>query len=402
MTTLTLVLPLVRPTAGSEFSYVLSDDGRSVAGQGSAALALLPRADSLVLAVPPRALSWHVVKLPPMAAARQRAALEGLLEDRLLDEPATLALAVSTRRRPDGSTLVAACDKDWLAAALHFFEQSGRPANRVVPQLPPQADAESGGMSLVASGTQEEAWLTVADHDGVVCVPLAQAHSLLSGGGPDLQAATLVAEPAVADMAERQVGRPAVIRSVADGLLAGSQSDWELAQFDLAISSGGRLARRWALGWAQFARAPAWRMARWGLALLALANIVGLNAWAWHLERTVASKKLQVRQVLTQTFPSVKTVVDVPLQMERQMALLRQSSGAVSARDLEPMLSAAGSVLPDGLTPGGLDYSAGQLVVKGSLLSPAQAELVAGKLSALGYVAQIEGERLTLRAGGRP
>ena len=57
MTTLTLALTLARPTAGSEFRYVLSEDGRSVAGQGSAAVALLPRADTLVLVVPVRALS---------------------------------------------------------------------------------------------------------------------------------------------------------------------------------------------------------------------------------------------------------------------------------------------------------------------------------------------------------
>ena len=82
------------------------------------------------------------------------------------------------------------------------------------------------------------------------------------------------------------------------------------------------------------------------------------------------------------------------------MALLRQASGALSTRDLEPMLSAAGAALPDGLTPAGLDYSAGQLALRGVRLNPAQTELVAGKLSAQGYAAQIDGERLIVRSGG--
>lgn len=403
MTTLILALPLVRPTAGTEFSYVMGDDGGgATGGQGSAPLALLPRADALVLVVPPRALSWHLVKLPPMAAGRQRAALEGMLEDRLLDEPASVALALGGQRRPDGSILVAACDKGWLAAALQLFEQSGRPAHRVVPALPPLADPQSDGLTLLATGTQEEAWLAISDRDGVVCVPLSQAPTLLPGTGQELDAATLIAEPAVAEMAERLLQRPASIRSAAEGLLAANQSDWDLAQFDLLISSRGRMARSWASGWAQLVRAPGWRAVRWGLALLAVANIVGLNAWAWHLQTTLANKKVQVRQVLNQTFPTVKTVVDAPLQMERQLALLRQSSGALTAGDMEPMLAAAGSAIPEGSTPAGIDYTTGQLAVKGLRMAPAQAALVPGKLSAQGYVAQLEGERLTLRAGGRP
>jgi len=400
MTTLTLALNMARPAAGSEFRYVLSEDGRTVAGQGSAALALLPRADTLVLVVPVRALSWHAVKLPPLSAGRQRAALDGMLEDRLLDDPSTLALAMSPHRSPDGSTLVAACDKSWLAAVLQFFELSGRPASRVVPELAPLADPASGTLALVASGTTDEAWLAMADPTTVVCVPLAQARDLLPTDGDSPQATQLVAEPAVADMAERLLGRPAVLRSAAEGLLACSQSDWELAQFDLAISSRGRMARRWAQGWTQFARAPGWRAARWGLVVLAVSNLVGLQAWAWHLDATRTARQMQVRQVLTQTFPGVKTVVDAPLQMERQMALLRQASGALSARDLEPMVSAAGAALPEGLTPAGIDYSAGQLALRGVRLNPAQTELVAGKLSAQGYAAQIDGERLTVRAGG--
>ena len=52
--------------------------------------------------------------------------------------------------------------------------------------------------------------------------------------------------------------------------------------------------------------------------------------------------------------------------------------------------------------PVGLEFSAGQLMVKGLALDPAQLDLASGKLSALGYSARAEGERLIVRAGGRP
>ena len=42
MTTLTVALTQARPTAGTEFAYVCSEDGRTVSAHGSAALALLP------------------------------------------------------------------------------------------------------------------------------------------------------------------------------------------------------------------------------------------------------------------------------------------------------------------------------------------------------------------------
>jgi general secretion pathway protein L len=185
-------------------------------------------------------------------------------------------------------------------------------------------------------------------------------------------------------------------------LLASSQTEWELAQFDLASSGSGRMARRWAQGWVAFVRAARWRAARWGLAVVLLANLVGLNAWAWRLDAQVLLGRAQVRQVLTETFPKIRTVVDAPLQMEREVGLLRQSSGALSSRDLEPMLSALGAALPEGMRPTGLDFSAGQLFVKGLRLNPAQLELVSGKLSAQGYTAQQEGERLIVRTGAQP
>ncbi len=401
MTTLTIALPLVRPTAGTEFRYVLGAGDGVAQGHGTAALDLLPRADSVVLVVPAQCLSWHVAKLPPMATGRQRAALEGILEDRLLDEPATLALALAPRRRADGSVVVAACDKAWLAAVLQFFELGGRPASRVVPELAPLEEG-AGELQLLVSGTEDGARMVMADPNAVVCMFLGMARSVLPVDFATLGNVEVMAEPMVADQAERLLGRAVVIRPAAQGLLASGASEWELAQFDLAISGRGRLARRGRLAWSQLLHAPAWRAARWGVAALVLVNLAGLNAWAWRLDQVLVARRAQVKQILTQSFPKVKTVVDAPLQMEREVALLRQSSGALSPRDLETMLSALGGAIPEGPTAKGMDFSAGQLGLKGLALSPAQVEMVSGKLTGQGYSVRLEGERLTVRAGGRP
>ena len=51
-------------------------------------------ADELVAVIPALALSWHAVELPKAPAGRMRAALEGLLEEQLLDEPQVVHAAV--------------------------------------------------------------------------------------------------------------------------------------------------------------------------------------------------------------------------------------------------------------------------------------------------------------------
>ena len=404
MTLLTVALPRARPTAGTEFSYVLSDGREQILGQGAAALALLPRADMLVLAVPAGCLSWHRAKLPPLAASRQRAALEGLLEDQLLDEPASLALALAPVRQEDGAVLVAACEKAWLAGALQLFEQAGRRAHRVVPELAPlEPGASAVRLRLVVSGTPDAPWLAIVDSSGVVPVALGQARKLLPDDALHADGVECLAESAVASMAEQVLGRPVSVRSPAQALLESSQTDWELAQFDLATSGRGRMARRSADMGRRLFLAPQWRPLRWGLVLALLANLVGLNAWAWRLDETVGARRAQVRDLLTQTFPKVRTVVDAPAQMERELALLRQSSGALSPRDFETMLSALGQALPEGRHGTGLEFAAGQLTVKGVSLTPEQSALVSGKLSGQGYGVRQDGDRLTVRAtGGRP
>ena len=400
MTILSVALPLQSLTLSTELGYVLSGDGRSIAAHGSAVLSLLPRADTLILLVPAQALSWHALKLPPVSAARLRAALEGALEDRLLDEPQQLALAIGPERASEGRACVAACDKHWLRAALQFFEAGGRPASRVLAEFAPSGVDEPARM--VVTGTAQGAWLTLVQSGTVVCVPLTCAAALLGQADADLAAAVLIAEPAVAELAEQTLGRPALMQLRAQRLLASSQSDWELAQFDLAISSGGRMARRGAMLWRQLAHAAAWRPMRWGLLLLLLANLAGLNAWAWRQEAALQARRGEIRQLLSRTFPRVKTIIDAPVQMERELALLRQASGALTDRDLEPMLALIGSAVAPGTGPTAIEYAGGETVVKGLALSAQQMASLSARLSVLGYGVRADGDRLVLRAGLAP
>src|SRR6185312_282781 len=125
---------------------------------------------------------------------------------------------------------------------------------------------------------------------------------------------------------------------------------------------------------------------------------VGLNAWAWHERSTLEDQRAAVRQILTQTFPDVRVVVDAPVQMERAVAVLRQATGAVSSRDLETILGALSTVAPTGKSINAIEYGAGEVRVKGLELPPDAARAL---LSA-GYTARIDGDSLLVRQETAP
>jgi general secretion pathway protein L len=88
-------------------------------------------------------------------------------------------------------------------------------------------------------------------------------------------------------------------------------------------------------------------------------------------------------------------VVDAPVQMARELALLRQTAGATSARDLEAMLSVLGSVLPPGQAATALDFAPGGAKLKG--LPSGSDSAIADKLRASGYSVRAEGNQLILQ-----
>ena len=135
MSSLIFLLPNTPVTTASELDYVLTPDGRSTGEHGTAPVALLPRpagAGGEVVAIAPvSALSWHQVELPKgvtAASPRLRAVLEGLLEDRLLDEPESLHSALQPGANAGAPGGVAGWARQWLRGAVPAREAVDRPA----------------------------------------------------------------------------------------------------------------------------------------------------------------------------------------------------------------------------------------------------------------------------------
>ena len=408
MSTLIICLPPAGYSAVVSYDYAVTTDGRMLSDHASAPPALLPaarRGSEVVAVVPASVLSWHAVQLPQgmgPGSPRLRAVLDNLLEEKLLDEPAQLHLALAPRSDSSGIWWVAACDKAWLREHLQALESAGCPVSRLVPEFEP----ETGALQWHVIGEPDLPQLLVmgTGTNGVLRLPLsAAALALVPHTGADPEAEVVVqAEPALAALAEQLLQRPVNLLTRSERWLDAAQSAWDLAQFDLVNSSRTRTFKRLSGLFQELLQAPAWRPARWGAALLLLVNLIGLNAWAWNEQSMLQTQRRAVQATLMQTFPQVKVVVDAPLQMEREVAALRQATGAASGRDLEAILTAVGRTVPADRTASGIDYSAGQARIKGLRLSSLEASGVSDRLTGQGYSMRLDGDTAVVKQSGSP
>ncbi len=396
-----LIVHLPRQPAGThaEFDYALTVDGSNVESHGTAQAALLPappRAGAEVVAVVPvEMISWHKVELPKgtsVTSPRLRAVLEGLLEDRLLDEPENLHFAVQPQVRPGMPLWIAACDRAWLRAAVQALEAAGRPASRIVPEFAPE-----GEPVLYALGDPQAPLLVSAGPEGVSVLALSsQSLHLLPALPEDVPC---VAEPLVAALAEQVLQRPPGLQQAPQRWLQSARSAWDFAQFEFSSSGRARAFKKLGIAWADVLAAPQWRPARWGVIGLVALNVLGLNAWAWRERTALDDKRAQIRSTLTTTFPSVKVVVDAPIQMEREVSALRQLTGATSGRDLEAMLGALSTASPPQRPVSALEFANGELRLRGLAYSPDEARGVANALRTQGYSAALQGDTLVVTQG---
>jgi len=407
MSLLILALPPGLPGPAPSYAWATSVDGRRPSDHGEAAAALLPpagRGVEVVAVAPAACLSWHRVALPRGIGPRSprlRATLAGLLEEQLLDEPEQLHFALAPDVTAGSTAWVAVCRRDWLAAHLQALDAAQRPVARIVPELAPGA----GAPQLIVTGEPEHPQLLLAGASAQALPLHAGTRALLqASAGDDWVQAPVQAEPAVAALAESWLGQAPQLISPAERRLQACASAWDLAQGELARSGAARRSRRLGAAWRSFWHTPAWRPARWGLGLLLAVQLVGLNLSAWHTRTELAQRRAQIDAALTQAFPQVKVVVDAPVQMARELAALRQSTGATSPRDLGPMLSAwAQQADADaGAVPTAFEYAPGELRVKGVQLAASTLTQARAQLRPLGYRLDTEGDAAVLREDAGP
>jgi general secretion pathway protein L len=380
------------PTA--VLDWVRSPNGQTLADHGSCAAALLPMDDDVVLVLPPRSVSWHRVACPKVSGARLRAALDGLLEERLLADTAALHFALEPGGKVGQTLWVAACDRTWLKSWLQTLDAAGHPVTRIVPSLAPLGATE-GTLELHWAHQQNgQAWLASTTTLGVSNLPLGEGPGLTLPEASDQT--RWYTEPAVAAQVERLVDRRFELLALPAWLLRCAQGDWNLAQFDLSLSSGARRGQRMRQWLREWRSAPVWRPVRWGLAACLLSLLAGINVLAWTERSTLAAKQQAITQTLQTTFPDIALVMDAPRQMQRGLVDLQQASGTLSGADLEAVLAAVAAAVP-GAAPAAIDFTPGDARLGGWTLPEPQLQAAAQALSQRGWQASLDGDSLRIQ-----
>ena len=333
---------------GAAVDWATSANGQQLNDQGTGSVSALPAHDEVVFVLPPQAVSWHQITLPKVPASRLRAALDGMLEERVLNDTAELHFALAPGAKAGSAVWVAASHKAWVKGWVQALEAAGRPVTRIVPgwsPLMPTPGSPAAEPALLhwAHLQAGQPWLASATATGIGCIPLTPqsgaALASLLGQANEGSAVRWCAEPAAAALAEQCLDQRFELLTVPSWLLRCAQSDWNLAQFDLSLSTAARRGQRLRQRWRQWRSAPAWRAARWGLGMLVVVQILGLNAAAWQERNAIQTKQQALGHILKSSFPNVSLVLDAPVQMQRELSRMRQSSGQLSTSDLEAMLA---------------------------------------------------------------
>lgn len=382
MTTLVLQLPR-RGTPASFAWRLLAPTGLSEGESGADAL---PAADELVLLLAEQAVTWLQLPLPRAPRKQLRAALIGVLEEQLLEDPDSLHFAVADDAAPGAPAWVAITPLAPLRDAVQRLEAAGRFVDRILPRSAPSTDASAHVLMGDAGALLR--WVHAA---GVNHLPLAGelARSLLP------QELALTASAAAAAAAEGWRGAPVTLLSERDELQQALALPWNLRQGPLAPQLHGM---RWLQqAWHRFMQ-PDWRATRIGLLLLGALLLLGLNLSAWQQQRQLRERQQAIEATLKQAFPNIAYVADAPLQMQRELGALRRQTGTLGDADLEAQLAALAQAWPVERGPvDALNYENGRLSWPAAGWSEPQLATLRQALAADGWQLDQDAARLSLQ-----
>jgi len=381
------------PEPAREYDWALTTDGHHIDREGRTTPGALPAADSVIAVVPESDISWRRVDLP-RAGRQMRAALAGKLEEALLDEPDALHFALEPDAAGGDAAWVAITSKPWLADHLARLDAANVFVDRVAPLAWPD-ELPRGHFFEAQNGSSEDGVALRWSHvDGVATLPL-------QGGMPRqffppglVHAAQWTATPGIATTAERWLGTTVAVLTPAQRALGVIDGGWDLRQFDLAPRARGVRALRLI---SRDLMRKSWQPVRWGVAALLIVQLLGLNLWSWHQRRELAARREAVTATLTGAFPQVRAILDAPVQMQKQLDLMRVGAGGIGQQDLEALLSAAAAAWPADRPPAeALAFEPGRLTVSAQGWNPAQVDNFRSQLRSDGWQLDASEGKLTL------
>lgn len=324
--------------------FALVADNGVIEREGSAALAALSdairQARRVVLLLAASDVSLLRVKVPPLSAARLKAALPNLVEDQLMSDPADCVFVAGPLS--DGLRTVAVVQRAWLERLSNTLTAQGARQLTVLPAqlcLPFQAGAATAAIAECAHET--DITLRLSQQDGVglsvTAAGAAAMQEVIAALRTIVPQAPLTVYVPPASMRPYQqiasdAGDPAL------NVLPDSWAHWVSGAKNLALDLMAGLG-------ASAGPQIDWRPWRWplGLALLLiLVNLFGLNLDWLRMKREANLLRAGMTQTFQSTFPKEHVIVDPMAQMRQKLAAAKHDAGQLAADDFTALAATFG------------------------------------------------------------
>lgn len=299
--------------------YVLRNKRSAIEREGQAVLAdisaLLRNARVAVLLIAAADVSLLRMAIPPLSAARLRAALPNLIEDKLLVDVSDCVVACSVAT--EGQRDIAVMQRAWLSSLVQTLQRLGAQHIRALPEqfcLTWQAGCASVALSESDNGIALS--LRLSEHDGLGTVqssPEQVLHNLL----------TLIPEHTInLYVPPGALSRYQILCATEPRIKVGADNGtlWDVSDQTLDLMSGLGLAHQAVWNW---------RPWRWSLALAAsllLVNTLALDIDWWRMSREAASLRASMKQIYLSTYPKETVILDPLLQMRQKIAAGKSGS----------------------------------------------------------------------------
>lgn len=346
------------PTSPCE--WALCDDSGKLLQTGHDPLANLPNGyECIAILAPDRVLSIAST-LPPGLKRRWRAALPFIAEEYTLTEPDNNHV-VPGKMLEDGRTNLAVVDKTWLTQIIEACRSAKITLRRIIPEtfMPP---LETGSWTMIWDG--QSGFLRTGMTSGLILD--GNDHTMPLGLQLQLRTATLPQKIVVSfppDTLSAAQPLPAW-HDVPVPMVSGAAWDWRRAPIPPEAMN---------MLWGELA--PSIRLKEWWpnvrpvvqlLLVLFLIEAIGTNIeWAQLTqERKVLTDNMQ--RSFRSAFGEGSTLVNAPLQMQRNLAEMRHAAGLPDEGDFLPLIKLAAvrlNELPAGSVKN-LHYESGRLDVE--------------------------------------
>ena len=343
MSTLLLHLPphaIVLGDAGCDLpclpcAYSLRTRREAIEREGYAPLAdlaaLIRDAGQLVVLVAAADVTLLHMAVPPLSAARLRAALPNLVEDKLLGDVADCVVVAAPL--VDGLRSVAVMQRAWLAQISQTLRELGAQRISVLSEQTCLIQHDGQVTAAISEyGDNCALVLRLSEHDGLGLVQNSPEELLssLRNLAPD-SAITLYVPPAALSRYQSLLVQDERITVGAD-----NSTHWHVPNVnaDLATGLGVQHQFQWD-----------WRPWRWALALatlLLVVNTAALNFDWWRMNREAGNLRAGMKHIYLATYPKESVILDPLMQMQQKIAAGRHNAGKSAADDFTTLAAEFG------------------------------------------------------------